>query len=81
MLNIQGAAVLIQGSKLSFFSKEPNCIFKSYLKVLSIEASTSLGFLQRFEGAPGEFEGSPASRLQLISSPAIWGIVYLSRAN
>ena len=43
-------------------------IFKSYLKVLCIETSTSLGSMQKFDGAAGEFKGALGSRLQLISS-------------
>ena len=38
----------IQGSKLITFSREPNCIFKSYSKVLCIETSATLGSLQKF---------------------------------
>ena len=45
--------ITFEGSKLSFFSREPNCIFKSYLK----ETSTSLGSLEKFKGASGEFTG------------------------
>ena len=48
----------------------PNRFFKSYLKVLIIETSTSLGSLQKFEGAAGELKGALSSWLQLISSPA-----------
>ena len=43
-----------QSSKLCFFFREPYCIFKSYLKAFCIETtqtSTSLGSLQKFEGA------------------------------
>ena len=58
-----------QGLKLTFFFREPNCIFKSHLKVLCIETSTSLGYLQKFEGAVGEFKGALGSRHPLISSP------------
>ena len=43
------------GLEIKFFSREPNCIFKSYLKVLHIETSTSLGYLQKFEGALGSW--------------------------
>ena len=50
-------------------SREPNLIFKSYLKVLYIETSTSLGSLQKFEGAAGEFKGAVGSGHPLISSP------------
>ena len=57
------------GLEIKFFSKEPNFIFKSYLKVLCIEASTSLGSLQEFEGAEREFEGALGSRQPLILSP------------
>ena len=52
-----------------FFSWEPNCIFKSYPKVLCIGTSTSLGSLQKFEGAPGEFKGALGSWHTLIWSP------------
>ena len=41
-----------------FFFMEPNCIFKSYLKVLCIETSKTFGSLHNFEGAPGEFKGA-----------------------
>ena len=47
---------------LSVFSLEPNCIFNTYLKVLCIETSTSMGSMQKFEGAKGEFKGlTPAN--------------------
>ena len=59
------------GLEIKFFSREPNCIFKSYLKVLCTEISTSLGSLQKFEGAPGEFKGALGSRHPLISSPVL----------
>ena len=51
------------------FFREPNCIFKSYLKVLCIETSTTFGSLQKFEGAPGEFKGALSSWHPLISNP------------
>ena len=50
-------------SGLKVFFREPNCIFKSYLKVLRIETSTSLDSLKKFEGAPGEFKGALGSLL------------------
>ena len=37
-----------------FFFQGVNCIFESYLKVVSIDASTSLGSLQKFEGVTKE---------------------------
>ena len=43
---------------LDFFAREVNSILKCYLKVLCIETSTSLGSLQKFEGAVGEFKGA-----------------------
>ena len=61
----------VQGSKLSFFSGEPNSIFKSYLKVLCIETSTSLGSLHIFDRDVGEFKGVLGSRHPLISSPDV----------
>ena len=45
-----------------FFFQGATCIFKSYLKVLCIETSTSLGSLQEFEGDAGEFKGALRSR-------------------
>ena len=59
------------GLEVKFFSREPNCIFKSYLKVLCIEISTALGSLQKFEGAAGEFKGALGYRHPLILSPEI----------
>ena len=50
------------GLEISFFFREPNCIFY-------IETSTSFCALQKFEGAPGEFKGALGSRHPLISSP------------
>ena len=38
-----------------FFSRQPNCIFKSFLKVVRIETSTSVGYLQKFERVAEEF--------------------------
>ena len=58
-----------------FFSREHNCIFKSYLNVLCIETSAFLGSLQKFDGGAGEFNGAPGSRLTLISSPGILPLV------
>ena len=43
---------------IDFFAREVNSIFKCYLKVLCIETSISLGSLQNFEGAVGEFKGA-----------------------
>ena len=54
-----------------FFSREPNCIFLSYLKVLCMETSTSFGSLQKFEGAPEDFKGSWQP---LISSPGMYTV-------
>ena len=62
----------MQGSKLIIFSREPNCIFKSYLKVLCMEPSTSLGSLQQFEGGAGEFKGALGFQHRLISSPEMY---------
>ena len=42
-----------QGSKFFVFFREPNCIFKSYVKELCIETNTNLGYLRKFEGAAG----------------------------
>ena len=61
---------LLQGLKLCFFSRKPNCIFKCYLKVLCIETSTSLGSLQKFEGVAWEFKGALGSQGPLILSRA-----------
>ena len=65
-LNTHGIKIckIYQGLKLSSFSREPNCIFKSYLKALCIETSTFLGSLQKFEGCHRRIQGSP-----LILSP------------
>ena len=53
--------VIPSGLEIKFFSREPNCIFKSHLQVLCIEISTFLGSLQKFEGAAGDLiiQGSP----------------------
>ena len=56
-------------NKVVVFSREPNCISKSYLKVLCIETNTLVGSLQKFEGAAVEFKGALGSRHFLISSP------------
>ena len=45
------------GLEIKIFAKEPNCIFISFIKVLYISQSSSLGSLQKFEGAEGEFKG------------------------
>ena len=43
-----------------FFSREPNCIFKSYLlKFMSIETSASLGLPAEIWGSPKRIQGSP----------------------
>ena len=47
-------------------------IFKSYLKMFCIETSSSLGSLQKFEGAAGEFKGALGSPHPLISSPVVY---------
>ena len=57
--------------EITLFSREPNCIFKSHLRVLCIETSTSLGSLQKFEGATGEFKGALGSWHPRISSPEL----------
>ena len=59
------------GLEIKIFSREPNCIFKSYFNVLCIETNTFLGSLQEFEGAAGEFKGALGFRLPLISSPVL----------
>ena len=48
------------GLEIKVLSREPNCIFKSYLKVVCIETCTSFGSLLKFEGASGEFKGPQA---------------------
>ena len=45
--------------------REPNCIFKSYLQLLCIETSTSLGSLLRFWGIHRRIQGS----LRLLGTP------------
>ena len=41
--------------------------------MLCKETSTSLGFLQKYEGATGEFKGAKGSQHPIISSPAhVW---------
>ena len=52
---------VVTGLKIKLFSREPNCIFKSYLKVFCIENSISLSSRQKFEGAAGEFKGALGS--------------------
>ena len=56
---------VISGPETIFFPREPNCIFKCYLKVLCLENSTSLGSLEKCEGAARAL----GSRHPLISSP------------
>ena len=41
------------GLEIKIFSREFDCIFLSFIKVLCISSSTSL---QKFEGAAGEFK-------------------------
>ena len=48
--------------EIQIFSKESNCIFIRFIRVLCISNSTPLSCLQKFEEALG-------SRLQLLSSP------------
>ena len=64
----------LQGLKLSVFSREPKCIFKSYIMVLYIETSTSFDSLQIINGATGELKGALGSRHPLILSPALGGV-------
>ena len=45
----------VPGLEIRFLFRESDCIFKCYLKVLCMEASTSLDSLRKFEGAEGEF--------------------------
>ena len=56
------------------FFREPNCIFKSYLKVVCIETSTSLGSLKKFEGAAGGFNGALDAHHPLILSPELTSV-------
>ena len=63
--------VRLAGLEIKIFSREPNCIFKKYLKALCIETSSFLGSLQKFEGAAGEFRGALGSWHPLISSPGL----------
>ena len=60
-----------KGSKLSFFFRESNFIFKSYLKVLCILYRNQYNFRLPAEiwGSPRRIQGS--SRHPLISSPAV----------
>ena len=48
----------IPGLEIKIFSREPNCIFISFMKVFCMSNSTYLGSLQRFEGAPVAFKGA-----------------------
>ena len=57
------------GLEIKIFSREPNFIFISFIKVLFMSNSTYLGSLQKFEGAAGAFKGSLGSWHPLISSP------------
>ena len=59
----------IAGLEIKIFSREPNCIFMSFIKVVCMSNSTYLGSLQKFEGATGAFKGVEGSRHPLISSP------------
>ena len=52
------------GLEITFF-QGPSCIFKSYLKVLCMETSPSLGSLQKLEA--GELKGALSNRLQLLN--------------
>ena len=52
-----------------FFSREPTWVFKTYIQVLSIETSTSLGSLQKFESIAGELKVIIGAQLQLTLSP------------
>ena len=66
------------GLEIKILSREPNCIFSSYLEILCIETSTSLGSLEKFEGAAGEFNGALGFRHPLILSPDISSRMYIS---
>ena len=66
--DLEEIGLQVQGSKLSFISREPNHILKSYLKMLCIEKNTSLGSLLKFVGDAGEFNGALGSWHPLISS-------------
>ena len=59
-----------------FFFQGPNCIFKSYLKVLCMETSPSLGSLHKLEA--GEVKEALSNRLLLISSPVMKMVIQLS---
>ena len=61
------------GLEIKFFSREPDSIFKSYLKVFCIETSIFFCSLEKFEGAAGEFEEALGSPQPLILSPALQG--------
>ena len=54
---------------INLFSREPNCLFNSYLKALCIETSISMGFLQKFEGAAGELKGAQGVPAQVKFEP------------
>ena len=58
------------GPEIKLFSRKPNCIFKSFLKVFCKETNTSLGSMQKFGGAAGVFKGALGSWHPLISSLA-----------
>ena len=56
------------GHEIKILSREANSIILSYIEMLCIETSSSLGSLQKFEGAAGEFKGALGSRHPLIST-------------
>ena len=49
----------LTGLEIKIFSREPNCIFISFIKVFCM-SNTYLGSLQIFEGAAGAFKGAEA---------------------
>ena len=51
--------VYITGLEIKFFSREPNCIFKSHLKVLCIETSTFWAPCRNLMEPPENIQGSP----------------------
>ena len=68
--------------KCVFFQKAQSLLhLLKLLEVLGIETSTSLGSLQKFEGATGEFKGALGSCLQLISSPDRYIYMNFSRGS
>ena len=71
-MHMRGATIISNaGLEIKIFSREPNCIFISFLKVFCMSNNTYLGSLHIFEGAPGTFKGALGSRHPLISSPAM----------